>query len=146
MSSPLWTIVQDWFDKQQVKPSWAKVAEAMGVSQSTFDTWKNPAEMPRRRNLWAIHELTRVPFKTVVDAAIESAEMYNAERARVAQEAHRLKKERSGDVASAAEKSELEERRERKAQEVSDTPEIVDPAALDTEEGVDEEPGGSDHD
>lgn len=89
MSSPLWQIVQDWYDNQQVPPSWAKVAATLGVSQSTFDTWKAPSEMPRRRTLYAIHELTRVPFKTVVDAAIESVNLYDADRAKQASVAHR---------------------------------------------------------
>lgn len=97
MSSPLWQIVQDWYDNQQVSPSWAKVADALGVSQSTFDTWKAPTEMPRRRTLWAIHELTRVPFKSVVDAAIESVNLYDAERAKAANLAHRKGKSKARD-------------------------------------------------
>lgn len=89
MTSPLWRIMQDWFDSQPVKPSWAAVAETLGVSQSTFETWKHPTEMPRRRTLWAIHELTRAPFKTVVDAAIESVDLYDPKRAEAANQAHR---------------------------------------------------------
>ena len=92
MSSPLWKIIQDWHDRHQAKPSWAKVAEALGVSQSTFDSWKKPEEMPRRRTLWVIHQLTGVPFKTVVDAAIESADLYNPKRAEASHLAHVEKK------------------------------------------------------
>lgn len=80
-TNPLWEIVQNWYDRQQVEPSWRKVAKELGVSQSTFDTWKAPSEMPRRRNLWAIHELTGVPYKTVVDAAVEAVGLYDPTRA-----------------------------------------------------------------
>jgi len=47
---------------------------------------------------------------------------------------------------ASTQKSELEERRALRDQEVSDEDETVAPAALDTVEGLDEEPGGSDHD
>ena len=88
MSTPLWRLVEEWRDSQPIPPTWARVAKRLGVSQSAFDKWKNPTEMPQRRTLWAIHELTRVPFKTVVDAAIESVDLYNSTRAKEAAEAH----------------------------------------------------------
>jgi hypothetical protein len=98
-SGALWAILQDWYDKQPVPPTWAKVAKSLGVSQSTFDGWKAPSEMLRRRNLWAIHRLTGVPFKTVVDAAVEAVGLYDASRAKAAAEAYRAGK--SGGVKQA---------------------------------------------
>lgn len=90
--NPLWDILQDWYDRQPVEPSWAKVAKRLGVSQSTFDTWRAPDELPRRRSLWAIHELTGVPFKTVVDAAVEAVGLYDPARAERAAHDHEARK------------------------------------------------------
>lgn len=88
-ANPLWDILQDWYDKQPVPPTWAQVAKKLGVSQSTFDTWKAPNEMLRRRNLWAIHALTGAPFKTVVDAAVEAVRLYDSSRAEAAAKTYR---------------------------------------------------------
>lgn len=97
MTSSLWRIVEDWRNGQPIPPTWAQVAKRLGVSQSTFDTWKAPAEMPQRRNLWVIHELTRVPFKSVVDAAIESVDLYSPERARDAARKYREGHKKAGE-------------------------------------------------
>lgn len=91
-TNPLWAILQNWYDRQPVEPSWRKVAKKLGVVQSTFDTWRAPTEMPRRRNLWAIHDLTGVPYKTVVDAAVEAVGLYDPARAERAARDHEARK------------------------------------------------------
>lgn len=124
MSSQLWKLVQDWYDSQRVQPSWAKVAEELEVSQSTFETWKQPVEFPTRRTLWLIHDLTKVPFEDVVNAAIESVDLFNPERARIASEVKRASRRDSATSRAAAE---ARKRRDTIGEESQDT-EGFDPA------------------
>src|SRR5688572_22622745 len=64
----LWNIIEDYRDGLAFPPSYRQIAIRMGVSQSTFETWKNPTEIPKRRSLLAISRLTGVPYRRVVDA------------------------------------------------------------------------------
>ena len=77
MAGKLWGIVESWRDSLEFPPSYRQIAIRMGVSQSTFETWKNPTEMPKRRNLLAISRLTGVPYRRVVDAAVEDTKLYD---------------------------------------------------------------------
>lgn len=73
----LWDIVEDWRDGMAYPPSYRKIAIALGVSQSSFETWKAPTEMPKIYNLLAISRLTAVPYRRVVDAAVEDTRLYD---------------------------------------------------------------------
>ena len=77
MAGKLWNIIEDWRDGMAFPPSYRQIAIRMGVSQSTFETWKNPTEMPKRRSLLAISRLTGVPYRRVVDAAVEDTKLYD---------------------------------------------------------------------
>ena len=83
----LWNILEDWRDGMAYPPSYRQIARDLGVSQSAFDTWKNPTEIPKRRNLLAISRLTGVPYRRVVDAAVEDTHLYDETAAEA--EAHR---------------------------------------------------------
>ena len=61
MGGKLWNIIEDWRDGMAYPPSYRQIARDLGVSQSAFDTWKAPVEIPKRRNLLAISRLTGVP-------------------------------------------------------------------------------------
>lgn len=77
MAGKLWALVEEWRDAMEFPPSYRQIAIRMGVSQSTFETWKNPTEIPKRRNLLAISRLTGVPYRRVVDAAVEDTKLYD---------------------------------------------------------------------
>ena len=77
MAGKLWNIIEDYRDGLAFPPSYRQIAIRMGVSQSTFETWKNPTEMPKRRSLLAISRLTGVPYRRVVDAAVEDTKLYD---------------------------------------------------------------------
>lgn len=77
MAGKLWALVEDWRDSLEFPPSYRQIAIRMGVSQSTFDSWKNPVEMPKRRSLLAISRVTGVPYRRVVDAAVEDTKLYD---------------------------------------------------------------------
>ena len=79
----LWNIIEEWRDGMAYPPSYRQIARDLGVSQSAFDTWKNPAAIPRRRNLLAISRLTGVPYRRVVDAAVEDTKLYDEAAAEV---------------------------------------------------------------
>lgn len=80
----LWDLVQEWIDEQhRIAPSNRQVAIALGVSQSTFKGWREGlTDIPKRRTLWALHELTSIPYRRLVDAAIEDAGLYDEEMAK----------------------------------------------------------------
>lgn len=77
----LWNIVEDWRDGMEFPPSYRQIAIRLGVSQSAFDAWKNPIQIPTRRSLLAISRLTGVPYRRVVDAAVEDTKLYDEEAA-----------------------------------------------------------------
>lgn len=79
----LWDLVQGWIDEQhRFPPSDRQVARGLGVSQSTLSGWRDGmTEVPRRRTLWAIHHLTAIPYRRIVDAAIEDAGLYDEKQA-----------------------------------------------------------------
>lgn len=77
----LWDIVEDWRDGMEFPPSYRQIAIRLGVSQSAFDAWKNPIEIPRKRSLLAISRLTGVPYRRVVDAAVEDTKLYDEKAA-----------------------------------------------------------------
>lgn len=92
----LWDIIEDWRDGMAYPPSYRKIAIDLEVSQSTFDTWKSPIEMPKVHNLLAISDLTGIPYRQVVDAAVEDTGLYDktiAEAAKSRQAARRRKRE-----------------------------------------------------
>lgn len=73
----LWDIIEDWRDGMAYPPSYRKIAMDLGVSQSSFDTWKAPTEVPKLYNLLAISRLTGVPYRRVVDAVVEDTRLYD---------------------------------------------------------------------
>lgn len=73
----LWNLIEEWRDSMEYPPSYRQIAIRMGVSQSAFDTWKAPTEIPKRRNLLAISRVTGVPYRRVVDAAVEDTKLYD---------------------------------------------------------------------
>ncbi|MET0887745.1 MAG: hypothetical protein ABWX92_14995 [Mycetocola sp.] len=82
----LWDIIEDWRDGMAYPPSYRKIAIDLQVSQSSFDTWKSPTEMPKVYNLLAISRLTNVPYRRVVDAAVEDTRLYDEKAAEEAAE------------------------------------------------------------
>lgn len=91
MASKLWNIVEEWRDSLEFPPSYRQIALRLGVSQSTFETWKTEGagrEMPKRRNLLAISRLTGVPYRRVVDAAIEDVRLYDEAAAEAVMDKH----------------------------------------------------------
>lgn len=79
----LWNLIEDWRDGMAYPPSYRKIAKDLNVSQSTFETWKAPVEMPKVHNLLAISQLTGVAYRRVVEAAAEDTGLYDE---RVAEE------------------------------------------------------------
>jgi transcriptional regulator with XRE-family HTH domain len=67
----LWDLVEQHRDAQQYPPSYRQLAVALGVSQSTFDTWKAPKSLPTRVSIEAIARLVGVSYATVLDAALD---------------------------------------------------------------------------
>ena len=82
----LWNIVEDWRDGMDFPPSYRQIAMRLGVSQSAFDAWKNPVELPKKRSLLAISRLTDVPYRRVVDAAVEDTKLYDEASAEASSE------------------------------------------------------------
>lgn len=83
----LWSIIEEWRDTLEFPPSYRQIAGAMGVVQSTFDGWKDPVDVPKRANLYAISKVTGTPYHLVVQAAIDDADLFNAKAAQEAYEA-----------------------------------------------------------
>lgn len=73
----LWNIIEEWRDGLAFPPSYRQIALRLGVSQSAFDTWKDPTKLPKPRNLLAISQLTGAPYRRVVDAAVEDTGLYD---------------------------------------------------------------------
>ena len=67
----LWSLIEQHRDVQPYPPSYRQLALKLGVSQSLFDTWKQPKRLPSRENLEAISQLTGVSYQTVLEAALE---------------------------------------------------------------------------
>lgn len=94
----LWDIIEDWRDGMAYPPSYRKIAIDLKVSQSSFDTWKAPTEVPKLYNLLAISRLTGVPYRRVVDAVVEDTRLYDesaAEEAAARKHEEYLKRLRS---------------------------------------------------
>lgn len=83
----LWSIIEEWRDTLDFPPSYRQIAGRMGVVQSTFDGWKDPVDVPKRANLYAISKVTGTPYHVVVQAAIDDADLFNAKAAQEAFEA-----------------------------------------------------------
>lgn len=77
----LWNILEEWRDGMAYPPSYRKIARDLHVSQSAFDTWKAPTEIPKTYNLLAISRLTGVPYRRVVDAVVEDTRLYDEQLA-----------------------------------------------------------------
>lgn len=82
----LWNIIEDWRDGMAYPPSYRQIAISLGVSQSAFEVWKAPTEMPKVHNLLAVSRLTGVPYRRVVDAAVEDTRLYDEAAAEEATE------------------------------------------------------------
>lgn len=82
----MWDLVQEWVDEQhRLAPSSRQVAMALGISQSTFSGWRDGLkDVPKRRTLWALHHLTHIPYRRIMDAAIEDAGLYDERLAKEA--------------------------------------------------------------
>lgn len=85
----LWNIIEEWRTGMEFPPSPRQVAIRLGVSQSSFDTWENPAEMPKRHNLLAIARLTATPYQVVVQAAVDDTKLFDEAAAEAALEKKR---------------------------------------------------------
>lgn len=88
----LWDIIEDWRDGMAYPPSYRKIAKDLNVSQSTFETWKSPVEMPKPHNLLAISNLTRVNYRRVVEAAAEDTGLYDEKVAEEYSKRHAARK------------------------------------------------------
>lgn len=91
------------------------------------------------------------PDSNTADLASWTADNFiriNDALADLAETVEEIKRKVGGDDGTQAstQKSELDKARERREAELSESAETMDPAALDAEPDVDEEPGGSDHD
>jgi transcriptional regulator with XRE-family HTH domain len=67
----LWDLIEQHRDAQHYPPSYRQLAIKLGVSQSTFETWKAPKALPTRESLEAISKLVGISYQTVLDAALE---------------------------------------------------------------------------
>lgn len=84
----LWDIIENWRDGMAYPPSYRKIAKDLSVSQSTFEGWKNPVEMPKPHNLLAISNLTSVGYRRVVEAAADDTGLYDEKVAEEASKRH----------------------------------------------------------
>lgn len=52
-------------------PSYARIAEQVGVSRQTLLNWRTPTKLLDKEHLEALAEVTRVPYERVLDALLE---------------------------------------------------------------------------
>ena len=74
MAGDLWTIVETYRDSQSYPPSVRAIAKRLGISNMTLVNWRDRlTHLPRPENLHALAELTGVPYRDVLDAALRDA-------------------------------------------------------------------------
>jgi transcriptional regulator with XRE-family HTH domain len=66
----LWDIVQTHIDSAPYPPSLRQVAARLGVTATTLGNWRDPQDLPARKNLRALAELTGTPYLKVLEAAL----------------------------------------------------------------------------
>jgi transcriptional regulator with XRE-family HTH domain len=69
-TTQVWQIIQQWMDGQIVGVTQSKVAEAIGVQRSALSQWKYGQARPTPANLRRVHEVTRVPYRRLLDALL----------------------------------------------------------------------------
>ncbi|MFK5691330.1 helix-turn-helix transcriptional regulator [Ornithinimicrobium sp. LYQ92] len=74
MTTRLGQLIQDFLDNQDWDISRAQVAKKLDVSRQTVTNWESGVrELPRPENLRALASLARVPYLTVLNAALTDA-------------------------------------------------------------------------
>lgn len=53
------------------EPSYAQVAERVGVSRQTLSNWREPTELVKKPHLVALAKMTGVPYERVLDALLQ---------------------------------------------------------------------------
>lgn len=66
----LWDIVQAHIDRQPYGVSERRIAQELGVSQTTLKNWREPKKLIDKEHLEAIARLTGVPYLRVLDALL----------------------------------------------------------------------------
>lgn len=74
----LYDLIQEHIDAQTYPPKPAKVAEQLGVSQTTLTNWRDPKGLIEKKHLLAIAEVTRNPFSVVRDAFLADINLLHA--------------------------------------------------------------------
>lgn len=69
-TTQVWRIIQEWMDGQLVEVTQSKVAAAIGVQRSALSQWKLGQARPTPANLRRIQEVTRVPYRQLLDALL----------------------------------------------------------------------------
>lgn len=86
----LWSLIQEWRDGMQYPPSNRQIALDIGVAPTTFSGWRDGlSELPKRHNVWELHRVTNIPFDSLMQAAIDDANLLDPERARAASAARK---------------------------------------------------------
>lgn len=78
-TTQVWRIVQEWMDGQLVSVTQSKVADAIGVQRSALSQWKYGQARPTPANLRRVHEITRVPYRDLLDALLADMGYLSAE-------------------------------------------------------------------
>lgn len=67
----LWGLIQEFADAQPFEVRDADIARRLGVSKTTVKNWRQPKSLMDKEHLVAIAELTRVPYRRVLNALLE---------------------------------------------------------------------------
>lgn len=67
----LYDIIQAHIDAQPYEVSERKVAQNIGVTQTTLSNWRNPKVLVDKDHLRAISRVTGVPYQRVLDALLD---------------------------------------------------------------------------
>lgn len=69
-TTQIWRLIQQYMDGQVVEVKQAAIANAIGVGRSTLSQWKFGQTRPTPANLRKLHEVTRIPYQTFLDALL----------------------------------------------------------------------------
>lgn len=78
-TTQIWRLIQQYMDGQVVEVKQAAIANAIGVGRSTLSQWKYGQTRPTPANLRKLHEVTRIPYRTFLDALLVDLEYLDTE-------------------------------------------------------------------
>lgn len=78
-TTQIWRLIQQYMDGQVVEVKQSAIANAIGVGRSTLSQWKYGQTRPTPANLCKLHEITRIPYQTFLDALLVDMGYLDAE-------------------------------------------------------------------